>query len=170
MKKLWVKWYFLLSVIVLYIVVFVVNKPLFIKASTTFLHIFLKLIFVLIFIFVLMVFSNYFLNPKKVAKYIGKEVGIKRWMVAIVAGILSVGSIYMWYPLLKDLEEKGVEKGLIATFLYNRAIKIHLIPLMILYFSGKFILLLTILMIIASVIQGVIINKMSGRKEIRGEE
>ena len=91
-------------------------------------------------------------------------------MVAIVAGILSVGSIYMWYPLLKDLEEKGVEKGLIATFLYNRAIKIHLIPLMILYFSGKFILLLTILMIIASVIQGVIINKMSRRKEIRGEE
>jgi len=159
MKKSEIKWYFLLSVIALYVVVLIIKKPLFIKALVMFLHIFLKLIFVLVFIFVLMVLSNYFLNPKKVTKYIGKEAGIKRWIVAIIAGILSVGSIYMWYPLLKDLREKGVEKGLIATFLYNRAIKLHLIPLMILYFSGKFILLLTALMIIASIIQGVIINR-----------
>ena len=159
MKKSGLKWYFLLSVLALYIAVLIINKPLFIKASVMFLHIFLKLMFVLIFIFILMILSNYFLNPKKVAKYVGKEAGIKRWIVVITAGILSAGSIYMWYPLLKDLREKGMEKGLIAAFLYNRAIKLHLMPLMILYFSTKFILLLTVLMIIASIIQGVIINK-----------
>ena len=164
MKSSKLKWYFLLSVFILYIVVFIINKPIFIKASIMFLHIFLKLIIVLVFIFILMIFSNYFLNPKKVVKYVGKEAGIKRWIVVITAGILSAGSIYMWYPLLKDLKEKGMETGLIATFLYNRAIKLHLMPLMILYFSGKYILLLTVLMITASIVQGVIINKADSHK------
>ena len=161
MKKSRLKWYFLLSVLVLYIAVLIINRPLFIRASVMFLHIFIKLIAVLVFIFILMVFSNYYLNPKKIAKYVGKEAGVKRWIVVIAAGILSAGSIYMWYPLLKDLKEKGMESGLIAAFLYNRAIKLQLIPLMILYFSAKFILLLTVLMIIASVAQGLIINKLS---------
>lgn len=159
MKKSRFKWYFLLSVIVLYVALFITNEPLFIKASILFFHIFIKLIFVLIFIFILMVFSNYFLNPKKVAKYVGKEAGIKRWVLVVAAGILSAGSIYIWYPMLKDLREKGMEIGLIATFLYNRAIKLQLMPLMILYFSWKFILLLTVLMIITSIIQGIILNK-----------
>jgi uncharacterized membrane protein YraQ (UPF0718 family) len=164
MKGSKLKWYFLLSVFILYIAAFIINKPVFIKASIMFLHIFLKLIVVLVFIFILMVFSNYFLNPKKVVKYVGKEAGIKRWIVVITAGILSAGSIYMWYPLLKDLKDKGMETGLIAAFLYNRAIKLHLIPLMILYFSGKFIFLLTTLMIIASIVQGIIINKVDSYK------
>jgi uncharacterized membrane protein YraQ (UPF0718 family) len=164
MKGSKLKWYFLLSVFILYIAAFIINKPVFIKASIMFLHIFLKLIVVLVFIFILMVFSNYFLNPKKVVKYVGKEAGIKRWIVVVTAGILSAGSIYMWYPLLKDLKDKGMETGLIAAFLYNRAIKLHLIPLMILYFSGKFIFLLTTLMIIASIVQGIIINKVDSYK------
>ncbi len=159
MKKSKFKWYFLLSAIVLYVAVFIINEPLFIKASILFFHIFLKLIFVLIFIFILMVFTNYSLNPKKITKYIGKEAGIKRWVIVVAAGILSAGSIYIWYPLLKDLREKGMETGLIATFLYNRAVKLQLMPLMILYFSWKFILLLTILMIIVSIIQGIILNR-----------
>ena len=159
MKKSKFKWYFLLSVIVLYVAVFIIDEPLFIKASILFFNIFLKLIFVLIFVFILMVFANYFLNPKKITKYIGKEAGIKRWVLVVAAGILSAGSIYIWYPLLKDLREKGMETGLIATFLYNRAVKLQLMPLMILYFSWKFILLLTILMIIVSIIQGIILNR-----------
>ncbi len=161
MKKSRLKWYFLLSVLVLYIAVLIINRPLFIRASVMFLHIFIKLIAVLVFIFILMVFSNYYLNPKKMAKYVGKEAGVKRWIVVITAGILSAGSIYIWYPLLKDLKEKGMESGLIAAFLYNRAIKLQLIPLMILYFSAKFILLLTVLMIAASVAQGLIIDTLS---------
>ena len=65
----------------------------------------------------------------------------------------------MWYPLLADLKSKGLNSGLIACFLYNRAIKIPFLPLMIFYFSLKYVLILTVVMVFMSVIQALIINK-----------
>jgi uncharacterized membrane protein YraQ (UPF0718 family) len=66
----------------------------------------------------------------------------------------------MWYPLLSELEEQGVRKGLIAAFLYNRAIKIPLLPMIIVYFGLLFTVVLTIVMMIISVVQGLIIEKL----------
>ena len=101
---------------------------------------------------------NYIVNPKTIAKYVGEESGIKGWLLSISAGILSHGPIYVWYPLLKDLRNHGMRIGLIAVFIYNRAIKIPLLPLMIYYFGLMFVVVLTIYMIIASVIQGKLID------------
>lgn len=64
----------------------------------------------------------------------------------------------MWYPLLADLREKGMREGYIATFLYNRAVKVPMLPLMIFYFGLPFTLALSLWMIVLSVIQGVCIN------------
>jgi uncharacterized membrane protein YraQ (UPF0718 family) len=97
---------------------------------------------------------NYIVNPKTIYRYVGKESGIKGWLLTVSAGILSHGPIYIWYPLLKDLRNHGMNIGLIAVFLYNRAIKIPLLPLMIYYFGLIFVVVLAIYMIIASVIQG----------------
>ncbi len=66
----------------------------------------------------------------------------------------------MWYPLLADLKNKGLSYGFIACFLYNRAIKIPLIPLAIAYFSWQYILILSFTMIIMSVVQGILIDKL----------
>ena len=44
--------------------------------------------------------------------------------------------------------------GLVAVFLYNRAIKIPLLPIMIFYFGTSFVTILAIYMVIASVIEG----------------
>ena len=82
-----------------------------------------------------------------------------KWFLTIVLGIISTGPIYMWYPLLADLKEKGMSYGLIACFLYNRAIKIPLLPVMMLYFNLKYIFLLFLLMVIVSVIQGIFVDK-----------
>lgn len=101
---------------------------------------------------------NYFVNFKKIKKYVGKKSGLKGWLIATIAGILSHGSIYMWYPFLKDLHERGMRSGLVAVFLYNRAIKIPLLPIMIYYFGIKFVILLSIYMVIASIIEGRIIE------------
>lgn len=89
-----------------------------------------------------------------------KDKGMKKWFFVIIGGILSSGPIYMWYPLLADLRNKGLNYGLIACFLYNRSIKIPLIPLAIIYFSWKYIIILLLVMILASIIQGIIINKL----------
>ncbi|MEA2074619.1 MAG: hypothetical protein U9O85_02630 [Euryarchaeota archaeon] len=62
------------------------------------------------------------------AKYAGEGSGIKGWFLAISAGIISHGPIYIWYPLLKELRDRGMRSGLIAAFMYSRAIKIPLLP------------------------------------------
>jgi len=102
---------------------------------------------------------NFFVSTKTVSKYFVSS-GKKSWLFAVVAGILSMGPVYIWYPFLQDLKEKGFNEGLIAVFLYNRAIKIPLIPLAVFYFGLKFVVILAFVMIVFSVIQGITINKL----------
>jgi uncharacterized membrane protein YraQ (UPF0718 family) len=108
----------------------------------------------LLLIILIMGSINYFLNPKTISKYVGKHSGIKGWVLAILAGILSHGPIYAWYPLLRDLRGQGMTRGLIAVFLYNRAIKLPLLPIMIYYFGTRFVVILISCIVIASIVQG----------------
>ncbi len=152
-------WYFLLGVILIYIITWFISSKKVYSAMIFFKNILLKIIPILILIFVLMALTNYFIKPKTLIKYLGKNSGIKGWFIAIISGILSSGPIYMWYPLLNDLQKRGMKTGLIATFLYNRAIKIPLLPLLIAYFGILYSLVLMIVMIIISVIQGLTTEK-----------
>ena len=106
-----------------------------------------------------MVLTNLFVKPKVLMKYLGKNSGFKGWIITIIAGILSSGPIYMWYPLLNDLQRHGMKSGLIAAFLYNRAIKFPLLPLLIVSFGIKYSLVLMTVMILISVVQGMITEK-----------
>jgi len=119
---------------------------------------------VLAFVFVLMVLINIFLKSETLIKYMGKDSGLKGWFVAVVTGILSVGAIYMWFPLLKDMLDKGVKQGLVAVFLYNRGIKLQWLPVLAFYFSLKYVIVLTLVMILASLVQGIIINRIFEKK------
>jgi len=150
--------YFLGVVILLYFLLFIfypekIEKSLIIGG---------KLLVQLVPIFLLIIFFmgiiNYFLNFNQIKKYVGKKSGLKGWLIVMIAGILSHGSIYMWYPFLKDLQEHGMRSGLIAVFLYNRAIKIPLLPIMIYYFGLAFVVVLSIYMVIASIVEGKIIE------------
>ena len=157
-KKIPGKWYFLIIVIIFYLFLLFFKSNSFVSASLFFLNILKKIIPILFLVFVLMSMINYFFTPKIISKYFKKK-GIKKWLFVIVGGILSTGAIYVWYPLLADLKNKGLSYGLVACFLYNRAIKIPMIPLMIFYFSLKYVIILSLVMIFMSVIQGIIIDK-----------
>ena len=74
--------------------------------------------------------------------------------MSVAAGIISTGPIYAWYPLLKDLREKGAGDSSIAIFLYNRAVKPFLLPVMVTYFGWLYVVTLIILTILASVVVG----------------
>ncbi len=126
------------------------------------LTIFIQIIPVIIMVIILMGISNYFLKRKTIIKYLGRESGIRGWLLAITFGILSHGSIYVWYPFLKDLHKQGMRIGLIAVFLYNRAIKIPLLPIMIFYFGIPFVIVLMVYMILASIIEGKILDVING--------
>ena len=159
LKQISGSWYFLIVMLILYLIIFFIKRNLFFLSMIFFYNILLKVIPIFILVFVLMSLTNYFVTPKFVMKHLGEK-GVKKWLLIIIGGILSTGPIYMWYPLLANLKNKGLSYGLISCFLYNRSIKIHLLPIAIFYFSWKYILILSIVMVFASIFQGIIINKL----------
>ncbi len=149
-----VPWYFLSVAVIGYIITFLLSRE---KAAVTlivFKEIMVMIIPIFLLIFLLMVLTNVFVKPKTLINHLGKDSGIKGWLIAVFAGILSSGPIYMWYPLLDDLQKKGMRTGLISTFLYNRAVKLPLIPLIISYFGIAYSVSLLVSMVLVSVIQG----------------
>ncbi len=154
-------------VIILYILIFFLNSAKTLNALKIAFDILLKILPIFALVFLLMIITNYLLTPKKMAKYISKEAGKKRWFFAIILGIISTGPIYAWFPMLNDIQKQGRNNGFIAAFLYNRAVKPALLPLMIYYFGIKFVIILTIVMIILSVVQGLIIEKITEPIEVR---
>lgn len=158
-------WYFLLIAIVIFIITIIIKPSTTSQILLSFLSLLQKIAPIFLIVFLLMALTNYFFEPKKLIKHLGKGSGIKGWFIAIGAGIISHGPIYMWYPLLADLKEKGMKLSLIACFLYNRAIKIPLIPIMIFYFDFKYVLILTVVMIIMSVANGIIVEAILNNKK-----
>lgn len=162
MKKSFIQkinsWHFLTLMIIIYFSFSIFDLANFIAISKNFYQLALKIIPLLVLIFITMVLANKFISPKIIQKHI-KDNGYKKWFYIVIGGVLSSGPIYMWYPVLKDLQEKGLSYGCIVTFLYNRAIKITLLPVAFYYFDVKYIIILSVAMAIASVLQGLIINK-----------
>jgi len=101
-----------------------------------------------------MLVLNLYLKSADIVRFIGKESGIKGKFISALAGIISVGPIYAWYPLLKDLKGKGAANDLIAIFPCNRAIKPFLLPVMISYFGWSYVLVLTVFTITGSLVVG----------------
>ncbi|MCD6476674.1 MAG: hypothetical protein J7K26_00710 [Candidatus Aenigmarchaeota archaeon] len=158
-EKTYTNWYFLLVVIIIYSIIFVVNSNVIISSLSSSLKMFQNIFPVLLLVFVLITVINYYSKSKTLDKYLGKASGIKAWLISIIGGIISTGPIYMWYPLLNELQKRKIKNRYIATFLYNRAIKIPLIPLMIYYFGLSYLIVLTIVMIIFSIINGILVEK-----------
>ena len=153
---------FLFSVIALCTILAVIKPGILVPTLRQFISILLKIVPVLIAVFVIMVLINSLFEPKQIVKYLGREAGLKGWLIAIFGGILSHGAIYMWYPLLNEMQKKGVQNRFIAAFLYNRAIKIPVLPLLVLYFGLAYAIVLAVVMILASIAQGIIVEKLVG--------
>ena len=154
-------WLFLLIVLIIYIVIGVMKQDILIPALQFFLSVIRKIIPIFILVFVLMIITNYFTNQKYITKHLGQDSGLRGWLLSIGAGLISTGPIFMWYPLLKNLQNLGVKKRFIAAFLYSRAVKPALIPLLIVYFGLTYTIVLIVVMIIMSVFQGLTVEKLS---------
>jgi uncharacterized membrane protein YraQ (UPF0718 family) len=109
-----------------------------------------KIVVPLCLVFLLMFTMNLFWKPAQIAKLLGEKSGIRGLLISAVSGIVSVGPIYAWYPLLKELREHGASDALIAVFLNNRAVKPFLLPLLISYFGWVYVLLLMMFTILGA--------------------
>lgn len=149
---------FLSLVILIYLLVLVFNSTLFLDSLNRFVILAVKILPSILGAFILIFIFNYILTDQKIKKYLVGKSDWKKYFLVIGLGILSTGPVYAWYPFLADLKKQGFRNGLISIFLYNRAIKLPFIPIIIYYFSLKFVILIVMLMIIFSIINGMIIN------------
>jgi len=167
-KKNMGKWYFLITVVLAYLSIYFFLPDKMVLILNFYVKLILQILPIFLLVYAIMVLTNYFVNKKVLQKYMGKEAGIRGWVISIIAGIISIGPIYVWYPLMKDLQNKGIKNRFLVAFLYNRGIKLQWIAMLILYFGWVFSLTLLIVMAIFSVPQGIITEKLIGVKgEIR---
>jgi len=114
----------------------------------------LTIVLPLALVFVIMLALNLFVKQAQIVGLFGKGANIKGIALSVVAGIISMGPIYAWYPLLKNLREEGAGTGPIAIFLYSRAVKPFLLPVMIASFGWVYVVILTLLTVFASIATG----------------
>lgn len=154
----------LLVVIILYAIAALNDSDTTLKALQSTLGL-LKIIapILLVVIFIIALINKY-LHPKRLSRYLGEESGKKGWFIAAVAGVLSHGPGYVWYPMLSELRDHGVKDGLIVTFIYARSVKLPWLPVMIGYFGITFTILLTFLTLVGAIVQGMIAQTLLTRR------
>lgn len=123
-------------------------------------HLLIRILPALTLVFVLMVLMTLFIKKERLARQLSGARGWLASLLAAILGVLSVGSIYAWYPLLGDLKAKGVGHGPIAIFLYSRALKLPLLPIMIQYFGVAYTAALSVCIIAFSIISGLVVGKL----------
>lgn len=113
----------------------------------------------------LMFLNNLLVKPSWVENHVGRNSGLKGQIIAVTGGILSMGPIYVWYEILKDLHSKGMRTSLVASFLYARSVKPQLLPLMIHYFGWVYTFVLSFYLIVFSLLNGWLTERLSSRPE-----
>jgi len=159
-------WLFLLLVIAAYGVVAVIDAETAVQALSFFGKVIRQVLPVLALVFLMLLAADLVFKPKWIKRNLGRDAGIKAWLIAAIGGVLATGPVYAWYTLLRELREKGMSASLAAVFLYSRAIKLPLLPLMIHYFGSAYALVLCLYLLGFSIVSGVLMRKLDERETI----
>jgi len=147
-------WIFLAAVLVLYGLLALWRPEQAGQAAVSAMRMLLKLLPVLALVFGLLLLSNWWLDEHRIRRHLGREAGRRGWLMAVVAGMLSMGPIYPWLALVADWRERGMSPALAAVFLYSRGIKLALLPLLVHYFGLAFALILSVYMLLLALLIG----------------
>jgi len=124
----------------------------------------LQLLIPLCVVFGVLVALNLFVRPASVARWVGRGSGGKGVGLSTLAGVLSMGPIYAWYPLLSDLRGKGAGDFHLANFLGCRGVKPFLLPLMIYYFGWAFTVVVNVLLVAGALVTGTAVAAFGSRR------
>ncbi|QGY40909.1 hypothetical protein GM415_12470 [Pseudodesulfovibrio cashew] len=130
-------WFFPLACAALYGVAFLVDPDMTADALRACGRIFTQLWLPFCVALPMMILLNRYLSPSLASRLLGRESGPKGVLLSTVAGILSMGPIYAWYPLFKSLKDKGASSFNVANFMCARSIKPVLVPVLVGYFGWK---------------------------------
>ncbi|MFP7754767.1 permease [Thermodesulfobacteriota bacterium B35] len=111
-------------------------------------------------VILLIALVNWLLRPQQIVRWLGRESGVRGWLLALLAGVISHGPMYAWYPMISDLRERGGRDGLVVVFLFARCIKVPLLPLMVDSFGLRFTLVLGLYILAGSLVQGWLMERL----------
>jgi len=155
----WGGWWFLAGTIGLHLIVRLIDPQIgdaaldyFVAGLTGLLPLF-GVMLLLLWLF------NLLIKPRQVVKGLGRQSGVRGWLLAIAGGAISMGPMYLWYPLLGELHKHGLRPALAVAFLYSRAVKIPMLPFMVHYFGGLYTTLFVLSILLFSVVNALIMER-----------
>lgn len=155
-------WWFLGAVLVLYGLVALIEPLAAARAWEQFDRTMRQLLPMLGGIFILLLLVDRLADRRRVMRLLGEGSGLRGWLTAVIGGIIAAGPAYLWFGLAAELRAMGMRNGLVVTFLYCRAVKLPLLPLLIHYFGPAYTLALTGYLILFALISGVLAECGSG--------
>ncbi len=158
-KKKISAWWFLLLTVIFYFILYLYKPELILSSLEHFLGLLKSVVPILIAVMLFMWILDVLVSPQQIQKILGKQSGIRGWLISIIGGILSHGPVYAWYPLLTNLQKQGTRPAYIATFLYARSIKLPWIPMLAFYFGATYMLLFTLFLVILAPVVGWVTEK-----------
>jgi uncharacterized membrane protein YraQ (UPF0718 family) len=154
-------WWFLAAMVVLQLVVVWLDPGLGEASAVRFLSTLTDLLPLFGVMFLLLWLFNLYVRPGMFVKRLGRKAGLKGWAFSIGAGALSMGPMYLWYPVLGQLRAEGLRPGPAAAFLYSRAIKVPMLPFMAHYFGASYMALFVVCILLFSVLNGVAMERLA---------
>jgi uncharacterized membrane protein YraQ (UPF0718 family) len=159
-KSGWGGWLFLVLVLLAYGGLGMVEPKATQQAFAFFIHVMGRVLPALGLVFIFLLVTNLMFDPKWIKRHLGTGSGTKGWLAAVIGGVVSMGPIYAWYAMLSEMRQAGMRNSLVAAFLYSRAVKLPLLPIMIHYFGMAYTLVLCLYLIVFSIITGVLVEKL----------
>lgn len=99
---------------------------------------------------VMMFLLNRYVSPDHATRLMGKGAGFRGMALSSLAGIISMGPVFAWFPFLGTVKRKQIPEVYLANFIASRAVKPVLLPVLIAYFGWRFALTFTIMCLAAA--------------------
>ena len=151
-------WWFLLAVIALHLAVSRIAPDLSRQSLDYFGGALFRLLPAFGVMFLLLCLFNLLIEPLQIRRWLGSLSGPRGWLLCLFGGVVSMGPIYLWYPLLKELKTQGMRRPLLSAFLYSRAVKIPMLPFMAHYFGLLYTGVFVVNILLFAVINGLVIE------------
>jgi len=151
-------WLFLFFVVFVFLIIWLFNFRIFLIISADFWYMFVKILPVILLVYVIIFWFNLIISNKKIVQFLKKWSYTRKLILSVFFGILSSWPIYLWYWLLKQINDAWLTLWHISSFSYARAIKLPLLPIMIPYFWLKFSIIFFVVLFIFSFCQALIVD------------
>jgi len=136
------------------------------RATAILCNIAARIVPVLVLVFGMLFVLNLWLTPERVRRWLGSSSGGRGWAASAAAGVLSMGPVYAWYPLLADLRRQGMRPALAAVFLYARAVKLQLLPLAVVCLGLEYAVMLNLAIAVAAFASGWLTERLAGGRYV----